>query len=434
MSIHADVMTAASGGARVPHYEELFEWAALMGVDAAEILAGAEVLHFFTLADYDVTKLVMTRSTEEQRLRRRETFFHPAIAARRRLGQGLHDRGEAYVFAGGDNPEADERRRNGRHFPLHVKSVTVLEKVVPAGEVWDVSVRAGQWGLDDIEELYTLVNVGRLTLERDAELRVQGNVFVVLCQELVAAPGARIRIAPTPFSLDQRHGPHRGRDGVHATAGASGRPGRAPNVENTIIGFRLSDAITPEELHGSPGGKGGDGGDGGDGRNGGPSKLAEITIRSLRGELTVYAEAGVGGDGGRGGDGADGGSGGQGAKGCRTLDGDFPSGRGGAGGDGGHGGDGGCGGSGGISSNVYVNVAEADAARVTLVARPGFGGRGGEGGRGGLGGAAGGASEPSLAAAAGAPGRDGGSGTGGRTRPAPMMFLNDVPASSAGIR
>jgi hypothetical protein len=67
-----------------------------------------------------------------------------------------------------------------------------LRKTIPAGAAWDVSVRGGCWGLDEMEELYVAVNVGSLVLELGASLVVRGNVFSLLCQEVIACGDARI--------------------------------------------------------------------------------------------------------------------------------------------------------------------------------------------------------------------------------------------------
>lgn len=78
-----------------------------------------------------------------------------------------------------------------RHLPVHVKAISVVEKTIAAGEVWDVSVRGSVWGLDDMEELYVTVNVCRLIIEPGASLIVRGNVFSLLCQEIMAHENTR---------------------------------------------------------------------------------------------------------------------------------------------------------------------------------------------------------------------------------------------------
>jgi hypothetical protein len=79
-----------------------------------------------------------------ERRARQAVFFHPAIAIRSRLGQGVHDRCEAYVFADGTVEEAD-RARLALHLPFPARLLSVLYRRVTAGEVWDLTVqhRAG---------------------------------------------------------------------------------------------------------------------------------------------------------------------------------------------------------------------------------------------------------------------------------------------------
>jgi hypothetical protein len=418
-------------------YAEFFRWAQALGFDPDELAGGGELCRYFTLPTFEAGR-ILSHATEEQRRKRQLNFFHPAIAVRSRLGQGMHDRGEAMTFAAGEIPKADILQGSTRHLPIHVKSVSVLSKTVGAGEMWDVSVRGEVWGLDHMEELYSTLNVGRLILEPGASVVVQGNVFTLLCQELIAGEGSQIRILPTPFSVDFRHGPHHGVDGEGGRDGMHGAHGRHAWVETCILGYRLTQPIQAHEVRGQDGEDGRAGLRGSDGRNGGMAKLAEITIRELTGKITVFAQAGDGGYGGQGGDGGRGGDGGNGGPGYRTMEGILQAGRGGSGGSGGNGGNGGNGGSGGISSNIYVNVPDSDVAKVDRISRASVGGAGGRGGRGGAPGTPGLAcqglhdyenGQPGLAGERGAAGR---TGIDGRSRPAPKIFLNEEVDQSQG--
>ena len=130
--------------------------------------AGQEhgVCTYFTVPTLDDCRPFLG-STKAQRNQRAVSFFNPGIAVRKRLGQGLHDRGEASVFAGGALSE-DDRPALAEHLPLHAKAISFVEKVIPAGQTWDVSVRGEHWGLDDMEELYVFLNVGTLVIEPGA--------------------------------------------------------------------------------------------------------------------------------------------------------------------------------------------------------------------------------------------------------------------------
>jgi hypothetical protein len=412
-------------------YPEFFDWSRRLGFNLNQLAAGRELCRYFTIATLEEGRSLFSHATPDQRRERQRTFFNPAIAARRKLGQGLHDMGESVIFA--DTPFTQGHSLTGlhNHFPVHVKATAILEKRVAPGEVWDLSVRAATWGIDDLEELYSGLNVGRLVLEPASAVVIQGNVFCFLCQELIAGEGAEIRILPTPFSVDFGHGPHHGVDGAHGRDGSHGAHGRCPDVESWILGYRLRQPIRPEELNGHPGEDGAHAESGSNGRNGGMAKLAEITIRKLDGRLTVFAQAGAGGDGGNGGNGGRGGDGGDAGPGYRTLEGIIRAGRGGSAGAGGNGGNGGHGGNGGLSSNVYINVPQSDIASVHRVSLPSSGGAAGAAGRGGDPGTPGGAHTGEHDFENGAPGsaalrgRDGRNGTNGRPRPAPIIFLNE---------
>src|SRR5205085_2745403 len=99
----------------------------------------------------------------EQRRRRQAVFFHSAVAVRRVLGQGVHDRMEAYVVADGVLDPRDVEAASA-HFPFPVRVLSVVHKEVPAGAVWDVSVRGDNWGLDDRDDVLSIVNVGTLRI------------------------------------------------------------------------------------------------------------------------------------------------------------------------------------------------------------------------------------------------------------------------------
>lgn len=404
----------------------------LLGHDLSAIEQGEECCSYFTLPTVLDGRRVLCNATDASRRERQKTFFNPNIAARRRLGQGMHDRGEAATFADGVIDEADVDGQN-RHLPVHVKAISVAEKTIAA---WDVSVRGSVWGLDDMEELYVTVNVGRLILEPGAALIVRGNVFSLLCQEIVACENTEdgafhIGILPTPFSVDFGHGPFHGTPGTNGAAGRDGLAGRTLEAERTLLGFRLREAADLAVMNGNAGQAGENGLDGARGRNGGMCKLAELTLRSVTGPLTVFAQAGAGGDGGNGGHGGNGGRGGDAGDGHRLWRGIINGGHGGAGGRGGDGGNGGHAGNGGLASNIYIDVPVADEHKIIRIALPSMGGSGGAGGRGGRGGAAGLTGRGPITEFDGKPGKPGANGVNGRdgrhgkSRPAPWIFLND---------
>ncbi len=413
---------------------EFYEKAALLGHDTDKLAAGETVISYGTFASLLEGRRLLSMATDAQRVARQQSFFNPPLQARQRLGQGIHDRGEALVFADGVLLDGDHQGI-GNHMPAHIKAISVLQKTIPAGEVWDVSVRGEAWGIDDMEELYTAVNVGELIIGPGAKLIVRGNVFSLLCQRLVCLPPTgdgtddyQLGILPTPFSVDNKNGDMDGGGGADGLHGGQGVDGKQAHVSSSILGYTLTHDITEEAMCGSDGGDGKDGAPGIHGRNGGMCKLAEITVRNLEGRLAVFAQAGQGGNGGRGGDGGDGGHGGHGAQGYKLIRKTLNAGTGGKGGNAGSGGKGGMGGNGGLASNIYINLPTGQQSQVSCIALASHGGYGGRGGKAGVAGHAGLGGKgviPGADGLASEAGTDGKDGMDGRSRPAPWMFVNE---------
>jgi hypothetical protein len=410
--------------------------AALLGHDEARLGAGCEDRIYFTSESVEELGKLLRNSSEQERGARRVSFFQPMHRARQRLGQGVHDRSEAYIFAGGELTEYD-RQGIALHLPLHAQSIAVAEKVLGPGEVWDLSLRGDRWKCDDRDELYTSVSVGRLILHAGAQVIVRGNILSLLCQEYICLgePAEfQIGILPTPFSVDPRSGPHNGVAGKHGSSANAGRHAETVRVVPRFLGFMLHGDPPAGDGAGGHGGDGEDGTDGADGRNGGMCSLAELTFRSVSGPLAIFSQAGEGGSGGSAGDGGNGGGGGRGRDGYPLFTGLLLPGAGGTGGKGGKGGRGGHGGSGGVSSNIYVSVPAESASQVRCWSLPSIGGRPGEGGDGGVcgsGGAGGIARHFSTSVANGAngsngePGQRGRNGKPGRSRPGAVFFVNN---------
>ncbi len=376
-------------------------------------------------------------ATPDQRRRRQAVYFGPSIAIRRAIGQGVHDRTESVVFADGQIDSVDEARAM-MHFPFPTRIMSVRHRDVGPGECWDLSVRDEHWGIDYRDDILNVVNIGSLRLAPGATVTVRGNLLILIVQRIICAGPCQLMILPVPFPVDRRVGPLDGPSGTAGRDGTDGQDGVAAPTEPTWLGSDwLTGPVIPGACDGRDGGDGSDGTDGGRGRNGGPSKIAEITIGELTGQLTLVATAGRGGDGGIGGDGGHGGNGGSGADGQRTMQGVLPPGRGGAGRRAGDGGHGGRGGDGGISSNVFVSLPPEQEGWLRVLRHPSPGGRGSSGGAGGTGGRAGrpgtpaalpggpvpeGHADPSPSGRDGARGRD---GIAGRSRPAPPVFVNE---------
>ena len=421
--------------------QEFYACAGKFGHDIAALRAGEEMCSYITIPTLQEAGRILTHLNEEQRKARAANFFNTAVAARRRLGQGVHDRGEASVITGSDLSEHDLQGLSN-HLPLRAKVVSVLHKTVRAGEVWDISVRGEVWGLDDREELYVGLNIGTLVLEPGACVAVQGNVLSLLCQKVVAIAPANtahsyweqphIAILPTPFSVDFSEGPLNGEPGQAGENGENGLDGKPLRLAQSLLGKRLQQPLHEADLDGIPGTDGGPGQAGTKGRNGGMSKLADVILRSVEGLLLIFGKAGQGGAGGHGGQGGVGGYGGNGTAGAKIVAGLITGGQGGVGGNGGSGGNGGNGGNGGIASNIFLIVPPGDEAKIkglALPSEPGSGGNGGKGGLGGNGGRGGDGPDAQHGGVSGSSGQTGAPGLPGRPgrgRPAPAIFLNEI--------
>ena len=377
----SEVERALSGA----QHREFTRRAAQFGHSVAELEQGAELLTFTRMPTVPSVRALVL-ATEEQRRRRQAVFFSPQIEQRQSIGQGVHDRLEAFVWAAGEMEPIDVERAS-LHLPFPTRLLSIKNKSLGDGESWDLSVRGEHWELDDRDDIISVVNIGELRIGRGASVLVRGNLLILAIQRLICEPRDlaspyHLAILPTPFSVDPRIGSLHGAPGGPGRAGSDGTDGVPPQTRQTLLGPQLAATARPGDGDGRPGGGGTSGEPGGRARTGGATKIAEIMIRELEGSLSLLAAGGAGGDGGGGGDGGAGGSGGRGAPGVRALGAEVPGGNGGRGGDGGDGGDGGRGGNGGICSNVFVSVPHGLEQRVEVLAQAAYGGAGGAGGAG----------------------------------------------------
>ena len=236
-----------------------------LGHDPARLLAGEVTETLTSIPSLEQLRQLSNASPAERRARQ-AVFFHPAIAIRSRLGQGVHDRCEAYVFADGIADDAD-RARLARHLPFPARLLSVLCRTVAAGEVWDLTVAPRLLGMDERDDLLNVVNVGELAIEPGGRVIVQGNLLVLGCQHLRhPAPGQdsgdyQLGVLPTPYPVDPRTGPMSGMAGAPGRGGAPGRAGTRPAGVPTMIGFALGEP--PEmRMNGTGGADGARGGDG----------------------------------------------------------------------------------------------------------------------------------------------------------------------------
>ena len=154
-------------------HERAFErHARRFGHDVSRLRGGAELVSYPVVPSVAAVR-ALSAATPGQRRRRQQVFFNPVIELRRSIGQGVHDRLEAAVFADGTIDPADEAR-TGCHFPFPTRILSVRHRDVRSGESWDLSVRGDHWGLDDRDDIMNVVNVGSLRLEPGATVLVRG--------------------------------------------------------------------------------------------------------------------------------------------------------------------------------------------------------------------------------------------------------------------
>jgi hypothetical protein len=210
------------------------------GHDAGRLCGDAELVSYPVVPSVAAVR-ALSAATPGQRRRRQQVFFNPAIALRRSIGQGVHDRLEAAAFADGTIDPADQARAS-YHFPFPTRILSVRHRDVRSGESWDLSVRGGHWGLDDRDDIISVVNVGSLRLEPGATVLVRGNLLVLIIQRLTCepvGPGAcQLAILPTPFSVDSDTGPLHGPGGLagRGGAGAPSAPPRRPRRHGSAPG------------------------------------------------------------------------------------------------------------------------------------------------------------------------------------------------------
>jgi len=425
--------------------DEFAALASRLGHDLRTLDHGEKVTSRPYAGDLAEMREVFVRADDATRRRRQFAFDH--LKSRARLWQGVHDRGEANIFA--DLPVLDSDFWGlGHHFPARIKAISIRNLELGPGEVLDITTTPEEWGVWENEELYVLLNVDRCTLRHGGRICVQGNVLSIVIQRLdiVAAPWEagmptqshhHIAILPTRHPVDAiLDGPLDGPDGVPGESGLSGRPGRSCRYAVSLLGPIIKEVPPRKDRDGGDGMPGAPGGRGRRGRPGGMCKTAEITIRSFAQEsapLLLFAQAGRGGHGGRGGaggNGGDGGAAGHGIAGRLDL---YPHGRPGAGGAGGAAGNGGCGGNGGISSNIFISCPPDREHLVRTLTLPSVPGLPGEGGAGGAGGPGHPGTDSGMTADPGRPGAPGKPGLPGRPRPAARVYVNEKARFQADL-
>lgn len=151
------------------------------------------------------------------------------------MGQGIHDRLEAYIFADGTFTEYDIEGMN-RHVPIPIMLSCARNITVNPGECMDLTANAADWDRGKGDDLFSILNVETLVLEAGAKIRVRGNLFVMLCQNLVNHGGS-IEILPTDFSYEKSYtGNMDGRNGQDGKMGCNAEATPKLQIQSTILG------------------------------------------------------------------------------------------------------------------------------------------------------------------------------------------------------
>jgi hypothetical protein len=323
-------------------------------------------------------------------------------------GDTLMRRIEEYVY--GDAPISQlDRQRIHTLFPTSVVAVSIADKTLQPGEVWDLGTSSS----------VAVVNLGTLTMESGSSIVIRNTVLSFKVDTLVRNTGSTT-------------GPNYDLAILGAT-GATGTTGNTGGAGGNGSGGSPGTCSSPG-ISGDPGGPGQTGPAGGKGAYGGQGGLglASLTadinigtggITGSAGQFIILTRSGTGGIGGVGGAGGAGGAGGVGGTGATCGCEGTNGGNGGRGGTGGAGGTGGDGGNGSNGSDIYVLVPTGQRNRVVRVMQPAPPGNGGTGGNGGAGGSGGGG---------GAAGKHQQKGNGGGSGPGGSQGFTGKPGTQSG--
>ena len=413
--------------------KEFLERCSSCGFTADELerlKAGETVVSYRFIPDLNELSRTFCRADDKIRNARDKVFFSSRdIQIRSRLGQGIHDRAEAILFARGKPQSQSDIDGMKIHQPHPVKLYAVKELVVAKNECVDFSAFSDDFKLRLVDDLLCSVTIDRLVLEENASVCIKGNLFSLWCHSVVKNGSGNkpdILILPTQFSYSQGfRGYGESFDGENGCGGKDGHDGynnHTPDTRNCLLG-NLHFGGERGVKNGGDGEDGTDGENGGRGLGGGALKTAELffyEIYTKPGErLYIKAKGGDGGNGGNGGRGGNGGNGGSNGDAYRVYTPEkilsFKKGKRGNGGNGGNGGRGGNGGNGGICSNVFVEVPAYMLEKIICVSESGKGGVGGKGGAPGTGG---------KGEVDGRHGMRGVDGKDGHDRAAPPMYIN----------
>ncbi|MBC6477939.1 MAG: hypothetical protein GDA56_09275 [Hormoscilla sp. GM7CHS1pb] len=319
-------------------------------------------------------------------------------------------------IVGGMGMSKHQHEEMNAFFPRKVETLSMTDKVLGPGEVWDVT--------PDDTAAPAIINLNKLTMKAGSKIVCRAAQLDMQVQEL-------IKDGSSADEDTDNQDIHRlgdinivGETPKKAQNGGGGADrGSANDGTNASCGGMAH--CTTYATPGSNGDNGGNGDHGDTGADGLEAVYSRIKVHRIElqnggSNLFVYTRGGDGGDGGDGGKGGNGGDGGKGgnssACGCTTCS----AKDGGDGGNGGKGGNGGDGGNGGRAMDITVEIAQGYRHLVegrSDASQPGVGGEaGGAGGPGkaGEGGSANGKNTSGAqAGSSGEPGEPGNPGNRG---------------------
>jgi hypothetical protein len=150
-----------------------------LGHDVHELARGRPQESELQLATIDQARSILCHADEATRKARHKTFFDN-IAPRQHRLEGYHDRANAFVFGDGTLSE-DDRTHINRNFPWRTRAVSLVDRTLQPGEVWNLGVN----------QPAVVVNLGTLTMMPGSKVVVFSSVLSFTCQNLIRQSASR---------------------------------------------------------------------------------------------------------------------------------------------------------------------------------------------------------------------------------------------------
>lgn len=109
--------------------EEFYQIADLLEHDLVKLKHGINQMSIREVHTLSETRELISRASDIDRRLRGKTFFE-GLEYRSRLGQGIHDRCEAFLFADFDVDDEYDKVWSEHYFPIRLRGISVPEKVL----------------------------------------------------------------------------------------------------------------------------------------------------------------------------------------------------------------------------------------------------------------------------------------------------------------